>query len=116
VSYSRKDAAVAEAFRLAQLALGNEVFMDTYSIRTGENWQAALAKAIDTADIFQLFWSAHAAESPNVHDEWDYALKYRCPNTRCADFIRPVYWEQPLPVPPPPELGHLNFRFVPLKS
>src|SRR5262249_42191219 len=33
VSYSRKDAAVVEGYRLAQEALGNEVFVDSYSIR-----------------------------------------------------------------------------------
>ena len=117
VSYSRKDKVVAEAYRLAQLALGNDVFMDTYSIRTGEDWRVALARAIDSADVFQLFWSENAATSDNVHDEWDYALHYRCPDNRCADFIRPVYWKPPSPIPTPPaELSHLNFRFVPLAN
>ncbi|MBZ0286787.1 MAG: HEAT repeat domain-containing protein, partial [Anaerolineae bacterium] len=71
VSYSRQDKEVVENYRLAQLALGNDVFVDTYSIRTGENWQAALARAIDSADIFQLFWSESSAASANVKDEWD---------------------------------------------
>jgi len=116
VSYSRNDIDVVEAYRKAQLALGHEVFMDTYSIRTGENWQAALARAIDEADILQLFWSEEAAISENVHHEWDYALRYRCPQNKCIGFIRPVYWRQPLPVPPPDELSHLNFRYVPLSD
>jgi hypothetical protein len=116
VSYSRQDTQVAENYRLAQLALGNEVFMDTYSIRVGEDWRAALAKAIDSADIFQLFWSKHAAQSPNVRDEWDYALHFRCPDHKCTEFIRPVYWETPMPVSPPAELSHLNFRYVPLAA
>jgi hypothetical protein len=115
VSYSRKDKAVVETYRLAQLAIGNDVFMDTYSIRVGENWQAALAKAIDEADIFQLFWSELASQSDNIRDEWDYALNHRCPDTRCESFIRPVFWEQPMPAPPP-ELVHLNFRYVPLAA
>jgi len=113
ISYSRADKEVAESYRLAQLAMGNDVFMDTYSIRAGENWQAALACAIDGADVFQLFWSENSAKSPNVRDEWRYALQYRCPDTKCAGFIRAVFWKQPL-VSPPPELSHLNFRFVPL--
>jgi hypothetical protein len=115
VSYSRQDKAVVEAYRFAQMAIGNEVFVDTYSIPPGVDWQAYLAQAIDKADIFQLFWSENAAASPNVHDEWDYALKYRCPDTRCEAFIRPVYWINPMPAPPPPELSHLNFRHVALK-
>lgn len=115
VSYSRKDAEVAEAYRLAQIAIGNDVFMDSYSIRVGEDWRAALARAIDDADIFQLFWSNHSAESENVHDEWDYALKYKCPDQNCTYFIRPVFWTKPMPHPPQ-ELSHLNFRFVPLEG
>jgi tetratricopeptide (TPR) repeat protein len=115
ISYSRRDKAVVEAYRLAQLALGNDVFMDTYSIRVGENWQAALARAIDEADIFQLFWSEPASQSDNIRDEWDYALNHKCPDTQCESFIRPVFWEQPMPIPPR-ELVHLNFRYVPLTA
>jgi len=112
-SYSREDKRVAEAFRFAQIAVGNKVFMDTYSIRTGANWRAALAGAIDESDIFQLFWSKNSAASSNVRDEWQYALKYKCPKDRCIDFIRPVYWEEPIRPDPPTELSHLNFRYVP---
>ena len=114
VSYSRQDKEVVETYRLAQLALGNDVFVDTYSIRVGEDWRASLARAIDTADIFQLFWSESSAASPNVKDEWDYALQHKCQEDRCANFIRPVYWTNPLPIKPPEELGHLNFKYVPL--
>jgi hypothetical protein len=114
ISYSRQDKEIAENYRLAQLAVGHEIFLDTYSIRTGEDWRAALANAIDAADIFQLFWSEHSATSPNVRDEWDYALHYKCPDDGCNGFIRPVFWHKPMPAPPP-ELGHLNFRFVPFE-
>lgn len=112
VSYSRKDTEIARAYRLAQIAAGNDVFLDTESIRSGEDWKAALANAIDRADIFQLFWSPNSADSPAVRSEWDYALKYRCPNDECREFIRPVFWKKPMPSPPP-ELEHLNFRYVP---
>lgn len=115
ISYSRKDGEVARAYRLAQIAAGHEVFMDSESIRAGEDWQAALARAIDAADVFQLFWSEHSAASPNCCDEWNYALKHKCPQDLCAGFIRPVYWKKPLPTPPP-ELGHLNFRYVPFEE
>jgi serine/threonine protein kinase len=112
VSYSRKDKTVAENYRLAQMAVGHEVFMDSYSIRSGENWQSALAVAIDESDIFQLFWSENSAASENVRNEWNYALSYKCSDNQCVGFIRPVYWVQPMPTPPV-ELKHLNFRFVP---
>ena len=115
ISYSRKDTEVAAAYRLAQMAAGHDVFMDTESIHTGEDWKVALAKAIDEADMFQLFWSQHSADSDNVRHEWDYALQYKCADDACVGFIRPVYWQKPMPNPPG-ELGHLNFRFVPLSG
>src|ERR1051325_2183658 len=113
ISYSRRDRKIIDVYKFAQLAIGDDIFVDTASIRTGENWQKALARAIDEADIFQLFWSANSAASENVRHEWDYALTQRCPGDGCVGFIRPFYWEQPMP-PPPPPLKHLNFRFVAL--
>jgi TIR domain-containing protein len=113
VSYSSRDREVVEAYGLAQAALGNDVFIDTYSVRAGEDWRSALAEAIDRADVLQLFWSKNAANSEYVRNEWSYALSHRCPETKCIEFIRPVYWAKPL-VTPPAELSHLNFKFVPL--
>jgi hypothetical protein len=113
ISYSRKDDRVVRMYQRVQKAVGNDVFIDTDSIRPGEGWEAALAKAIDTADIFQLFWSENSATSSSVRDEWDYALNHRCLETRCVGFIRPVYWSKPMPAAPD-ELRHLNFRYVPL--
>jgi len=101
-------------YRRVQHAVGNDVFVDTYSIRAGARWEEALANAIDGADIFQLFWSENSAKSTYVRYEWDYALKFRCPETRCVGFIRPVYWRIPIPAMPPDELKHLNFKYVPL--
>lgn len=79
-----------------------------------EQGQAALAKAIDEADILQLFWSKNSAASSNVRNEWEYALKYKCPENNCIGFIRPMYWKQPIQPKPPKELSHLNFRYTPL--
>lgn len=115
VSYSRRDFQVTRSYQAAQLALGNEVFVDSESIRAGENWQAALARAIDSADVMQLFWSNHSAKSPNVRDEWQYALQHRCPTDRCVSFIRPVYWRTPMPEVPK-ELEHLHFKHLDLES
>ena len=63
VSYSRQDSEVAESYDLAQKALGNETFIDVENLRSGENWRAGLAKAIDIADVFQLFWSHNSKDS-----------------------------------------------------
>jgi len=115
ISYSRKDSDIALAYKAAQVALGNEVFLDVDSLRAGQDWKAQLARAIDEADILQLFWSENSSQSEYCRYEWDYALNYRCTDTNCVGFIRPVYWRTPLP-PPPQRLSHLNFRYVPLEK
>lgn len=115
ISYSHKDSAIAEQYRKIQMMLGNTLFMDTHSIRSGEQWEVALKQFIDDADVFQLFWSKNSAISDHVRFEWDYALSQRCPDSRCDKFIRPTYWEKPLP-DIPLELGHLHFAFVELEQ
>lgn len=109
ISYSRKDKLIAEAFKVIQEAAGNDVFFDVDDIRTGEDWKAAIARAIDEADYLQLFWSEHSSTSEWCGYELDYALNYRCKENKCREFIRPVWWNAPMP-PPPKSLGHLNFR------
>jgi hypothetical protein len=111
ISYSRKDTIVAEQYRAAQTMLGNTIFMDVHTIRAGEDWNDALKRFIAEADVFQLFWSEHSAASENVRFEWEYALKQRCPDTLCRQFIRPTYWQKPMP-PVPTELNHLHFAHV----
>jgi hypothetical protein len=64
---------------------------------------------IDQATIFQLFWSETAAQSPYCQQEWEYALKLNRDNQY---FIRPVYWMQPMPLPPT-NLQHLHFAYQP---
>jgi hypothetical protein len=115
VSYSRIDQVIAERYKQAQTALGNEAFIDVDNLRTGENWRFGLANAINCADVFQLFWSKNSANSKYCRYEWTYALEYRCPDTKCEGFIRPVYWEKPM-LDPPSELSHINFKYVPLGS
>jgi len=115
ISYSRRDTPIARAYKLAQTALGNQAFLDVDDLRAGENWQAALAEAIDEADIFQLFWSDYSADSKYCRYEWEYALQHRCPDNQCEAFIRPVYWRKPMPKVPDP-LRHLNFKYVPFEA
>lgn len=111
VSYSHKDTEIAEQYRKVQMMAGNTIFMDTYSIRAGEDWEIALKRFIDEADIFQLLWSEHSCISDHVRFEWDYALKHRCPDNGCIQYIRPSYWKQPMP-DVPVELKHLHFAYI----
>lgn len=113
VSYAHQDTEIVETYRLCQAARGDEVFVDTYSIRSGENWQEAIEEAIKDADIFQLFWSTHSQASTMVEYEWHHALTVSGEGAK--QFIRPVYWRKPLPNPPT-SLKHLHFAYVPLQN
>ena len=109
LSYSHKDREVVLACRDVYKSLGMRVNVDVDVLRSGERFDAALMRRIEDSDIFQLFWSRHAAGSAYVRREWEYALQCG----RSEGFIRPVVWEQPPPAPPP-ELADLHFAYVPL--
>ncbi len=107
-SYSHKDAAIVERLERAYKALGLDYLRDVTTLRSGEEWNPRLLTLIDEADIFQLFWSSAAAESRYVRQEWEHALSLG----RGGAFVRPVYWEQPMPKVPD-QLGQLHFHFDP---
>jgi serine/threonine protein kinase len=109
-SYSRRDLEVVRQFERYAEALGDSYLRDLRSLRAGENWQDGLRRLIDEADVFQLFWSWNAMRSSNVRREWEYALSLNRPQ-----FIRPTYWESPLPESsaeglPPAALRKLHFH------
>jgi type VI secretion system ImpA family protein len=103
VSYSQKDAYIVEQLERAYIVLGLDYMRDLTILRTGEEWNPQLLRKIEEADIFQLCWSIAAKESRYVEQEWRHALDLHRPH-----FIRPVYWEMPLPEPPL-ELKNLHF-------
>ncbi len=108
-SYSHDDTPVVLACRNAYKALGLTVNIDVDALRSGDQWDPRLMQLIDGSDVFQLFWSARAANSEAVQREWRYALAH----SRGAGYIRPVYWEQPL-IAPPAELSNVHFAYIDL--
>jgi hypothetical protein len=109
-SYSHKDLSVVMHFRVFADAVGDEFMRDWTHLRVGQIWSEELQSMIFDADVFQLFWSTNSMESEFVRQEWEYALKLGRPS-----FIRPVYWEEPMPERPdidlPPEpLRALHFH------
>lgn len=108
-SYSRKDMEIVTRVERVYKLLGHEYMRDMISIRSGENWSDALERLIRRADIFQLFWSSTSSKSEHVAREWKYALTLQ---DKPANFIRPVFWEQPLP-PVPDALSHIHFHYEP---
>lgn len=108
VSYSHQDTHIVKQLERAYRALGMQYLRDVATLRSGEQWNPALLRKIDAADIFQLCWSSAAKGSIHVEQEWRHAL-----DLERSHFIRPVYWEQPLPEPPQ-ELGSFHFAFMEL--
>jgi hypothetical protein len=62
---------------------------------------------IERASIFQLFWSKNSKRSKYVEQEWRHALEIK----KDYGFIRPVYWDKPMPEPPH-ELSNICFEYM----
>ena len=111
-SYSHRDVEVVRQFELLAASLGDEYLRDVARLHSGADWDAALLRLIDEADVFQLFWSSNSMLSPYVRREWEYAISLARPY-----FIRPTYWEDPLPTSqqpalPPDSLRRLHFSRI----
>jgi hypothetical protein len=109
-SYSHKDLAIVRQAEAYGKALGHVYLRDRLTLRSGEEWETRLLDLIDKADIFQLFWSTNSMRSEYVRREWEHALTLG----RRA-FIRPTYWEVPMPRSdnprlPPDALAELHFH------
>jgi anti-anti-sigma factor len=108
ISYSHRDTEVVKNCKKAYEALGHNVLIDFENLRSGQKWNAELMHMIERANIFQLFWSENSSKSEYCRQEWQHALKLN----RGEGFIRPVYWKEPIPEPPP-ELSDIHFDFAP---
>jgi TIR domain len=113
-SYSHHDRAMVATFAEAARALGDRYLQDVVALRAGERWDARLLELIEDADVFQLFWSRNSMRSPYCQEEWEHALALQRPL-----FVRPLYWEEPLPEDPgqelpPAALRALHFVKVPV--
>lgn len=109
-SYSHADSSIVAQFREHAKALGDRYLIDVSDLRSGEVWSAALERLIREADVFQLFWSNNSMRSPFVRQEYEYAI-----SLHRQGFVRPTYWEQPMPTLPeeglpPAQLARLHFQ------
>ena len=113
-SYSRRDLEVVRQFERYATGVGDRYLRDVTDLRAGEDWNERLCDLIREADVLQLFWSYNSMASPFVRREWEYAL-----SLGRANFIRPTYWEDPLPATadgslPPDALRRLHFQKIAL--
>jgi hypothetical protein len=112
-SYAHEDSDIVQACAEVYTALGIEVLIDKASLRSGQHWQAALRTLVEQADLFQLYWSAPSSMSKYVAEEWRQALSLQ--DRKGEQFIRPLYWKDPWPAPPP-ELSHIHFAPLDLST
>jgi tetratricopeptide (TPR) repeat protein len=83
-----------------------DIFLDFYSLRSGERWEQRLLEEIERRDTLYLFWSQAASRSLWVDREWRTALRLRG-----VAGIDPIPLASPEEVPPPNELAeHLHFN------
>jgi len=108
VSYSHHDSPIVDGLEEAYKVIGMDYLRDTLKLRSGDKWNDKLLEMIDDADVFQLCWSDSANTSRYVEEEWRHAL-----TLNRKQFIRPCYWQLPMPGPPK-ELSGLHFAFFDL--
>ncbi len=111
-SYAHEDAEVVQRHAAAYRGVGIELFVDHDALASGQDWAESIRHAISDHDLFQLFWSRASASSSEVAKEWRFALDVVAPGKPAGtDFVRPLYWQQPMP-PVPIELARLHFTYV----
>lgn len=110
LSYSSRDR--AEVLKRAQgLKAGRiDFFQDLLSLEPGDQWAPRLYQEIDRCDLFLLFWSSHAKDSPWVMKEVEYALARRKSSAGGIPDITPVIIEGPPPPSPPDSLKDIHFN------
>ena len=112
--FSPDDADLVRGLAATAEALGDVEYVDGV---LGEDPGAPddwMVTALRDADVFQLFWSTSSMTSARCRRQWQAAVALDRP-----DFVRPLYWERPMPRAPdlpPPELGGLRFVAIPMPA
>lgn len=79
VSYSRQDSEVISPLVALLRCAGVDVFMDVRSIAFGEDWKAAINRAITSCDRVLVAWSTAASTSEWVEREYLAAKRHDKP-------------------------------------
>jgi hypothetical protein len=105
ISYSRRDTAVAEAFRETLAARGFDAYLDLHDIAPGEPWQDRLGALIATAEKVVFLISPDSVASPVCGWEVDHA-------EGLGKSILPVMIRETPPDAVPGRLQRLNYLFM----
>ena len=109
ICYASEDRAeVAKRVQMLRQA-GIHVLMDVIGMKPDMNWEEQVYRYIDQADVFYIFWSEAAANSPWVTREVAYALAHKARRADGRPEIVPVPLSAPIP-PPPAYLSDLPFN------
>jgi Uncharacterized protein conserved in bacteria len=74
LSYSRRDEETVFKIRKSLERRGIDVWIDQDDIGTGSRWDIQIEQGIQESRIILVVLSPASVESPNVGDEWSYAL------------------------------------------
>ncbi|MBN2469154.1 MAG: TIR domain-containing protein [Anaerolineae bacterium] len=107
VSYSPADTVLIARLQQVHRALSMDFLRDVVDLHERDEWNDRLLRMVDRADVFQLYWSKHAASSAVVAREWQHAVAL----TYKERFVRPVYVAQDAPDLPAP-LAALPVEFL----
>ena len=110
--YAPEDADLVEGVVAVAEALGDGYLSEIVAERRSGAPLEWMRAKIAEADSFQLFWSSRSMTSATCRSEWEEAL-----STHRAEFVRPLYWEEPFPHAddlPPPGLAALRFVRLPV--
>ncbi len=86
ISYSRRDAKIAEGFRNRLQAAGLSVFLDTASLAPGAPWSQELRTRLGEASVVLILASVAAIQSPMVNQEAGAAVLW-------GKKVIPIVWE-----------------------
>lgn len=90
-AYAPQDGEIADRFAAVGTQIDSPFLAEVLEMR-GREWDRDLLKRIEAAERFQLFWSAAAARSPHLEEEWKFALALARER-----FVRACYWRHPAP-------------------
>lgn len=77
ISYSSRDAEIADQVYHGLIAAGHQVWMDREALKGGQDWLQAIQDNLIWADTLIVLWSANALHSEWVQDEITFARSKR---------------------------------------
>jgi hypothetical protein len=101
ISYAREDEQIANTLAFAYRIQDMDYFFDKETLKSGDVYEEKIMEYIDSADLFVLCWSEHAAESEYVTKERHRAMQHAYPQISRDKATLKIC---PISIPPEAEL------------